>query len=243
MPCPKFSIIIPAHNRSDKLERTLNSLKNQTLKDFETILINDASSDNTIDVMEKFRATSYNVKIINHNVRKERVESRNEGMTAAEGEWICWLDSDDEYMSNYIEILNDATEVYPEYKIFNFGSIIHWHRKKDEFTTWFGKPFEPVIEGKGHESFKSGHIGTGRFIFHKSLLDEVPLMIPSLRPYGDPGCFPELNRNPEYPMREDGQWIPFGNPWGEDWLWFWKLTREHISKSLNIYIYVEHRRP
>lgn len=238
----RFSVVIPCFNRGDKLKRTLASLNAQSFPDFEVVLVNDASTDDTLKIMEKYDFNYINVKIVNHKERQERVASRNDGMKAATGEWICWLDSDDEYFSNTLEILDAAIKAFPEYKIFNYGSVIHWHRNETEFLTKIGKTFEPPIDGKGHVSFKSGHIGTGRFIFKRSLLEKIPLMVPSMRPYGDPGCFPELNRNTEYGMREDGQWLPFGNPWGEDWLWFWKLTRENHSKPLDMLLYIEHRR-
>ena len=67
-------------------------------------------------------------------------------------------------------------------------------------------------------------------------------MIPSIHPYGNPGSFPELNRNPEYPMRDDGQWVPMGNPFGDDYYWFWKITRDHRSYPIDMYLYIEHRR-
>lgn len=239
---PRFSVVIPCFNRGDKLKRTLRSLDGQSFKDFEVVMVNDGSTDNTKEVMEKYAFKYLDVKVINHAQREERVASRNDGMKAASGEWICWLDSDDEYFSNTLEVLNDAIETFPDYQIFNYGSIIQWHRKKDEFITKIGATFKPETQGKGHVSFKSGFIGTGRFIFKRSLLRKIPPLIPSMHPYGNPGCFPELNRNPEYPMREDGQWIPFGNPWGEDWLTFWNLTRNHQSKPLDMLLYIEHRR-
>lgn len=238
----RFSIVIPCFNRADKLKRTLASINAQSFDNFEVVLVNDGSTDKTLEVMEKYEFNYFNVKIVNHKKRLERVASRNDGMKASTGEWIFWLDSDDELFSSTLEILNDAIEEFPGYEIFNYGSIIQWHRHKKEFLTKIGKTFEPPIEGDGHASFKSGHIGTGRFIFKRSLLDEVSLMKPSMSPYGDPGCFPELNRNTEYGMREDGQWLPFGNPWGEDWLWFWKLTRDNLSKPLDVILYIENRR-
>lgn len=235
----KFSVIVPVHNRLDKVKRTLKSLNNQTYWDFEVVLVDDASDDETHEYLEKYQFDYNDVKLVTHKNRKERVASRNDGMKESTGEWICWLDSDDEYMSNYLEVLNDAIDKWPKYKIFNFGSVIHWHRNEDEFYTKVGQPF--MME-EPHENFSSGTIGTGRFIFHRSILDEIPLMKPALRPYGDPGAFPELNRNPNYPMREDGQWVPMGNPWGEDYHWFWLMTRKHETKTLNMLLYIEYRR-
>lgn len=227
---PKFSIVIPVHNNKEKLFRALRSVYAQTYQNYEIIVVDDHSDDPIPD------SSSY--KLIRSDERLERVACRNMGMMAAQGEWICWLDADDEYMSNYLEIVNDVSKTVGTHSLINFGSIIHWHRTKDEFITKIGQPFymEP------HMNFRSGTIGTGRFVFKRSCLDKVPLMTPCLRPYGDPGCFPELNRNPNYPMREDGQWVPIGNPFGEDYHWFWLLTRQYTSKTIDMLLYIEHRR-
>lgn len=236
-----FSVVIPGYNRQETIGRAIESVVDQNFnEEYEIVLVDDCSTDLTPSIMLNYKNQYPElVTVIEREQRGERVASRNDGMAAARGDWICWLDSDDEYMINYLRVCQDAINKWPEYKIFNFGSVIHLHRNQEEWLTKIGDPFhmEP------HENFRSGKIGTGRFIFHKSVFDEVPMLIPSLRPYGDPGCFPELNRNPNYPMRGDGQWVPFGNPWGEDYHWYWSITRKFEHKTLDMLLYIEHRRP
>lgn len=237
----KFSVILPVHNRAGIQRKALNSLNNQTFKDFELIYVDDGSTDMGSHEASMYLENLYGT-ILKNEKRQERVYSRNIGMQASTGEWICWLDSDDEYLSTYLETLNDAIEKWPEYRIFNFGAAVYFHRNKEDYAFKQRRVFSPDILGGGHIDFQSGHIGTGSFIFRRDILDEVELMKPSLRPYGDPGCFPELNRNPNYPMREDGQWIPMGNPWGDDYHWFWLITRNNISKPIDMPLYIQHYR-
>lgn len=233
----KFSVIIPFHERTILLDRAFHSLSANTFGNFEVIAVNDASRERIKEYPQGISSSQF--RQIDLKIRSERVAAYNAGMEKSLGEWICWLDSDDEYMSNYLSVLNDAIDKFPEYKIFNFGSIIQWHRHKDEYLTKIGKPFHM---DEPHMNFRSGVIGTGRFIFHRSILDTIPLMKPALRPYGNPGCFPEVNRNPNYPMREDGQWVPMGDPWGNDYHWFWLMTRKFETKTLDMLLYIEHKR-
>lgn len=118
MDSKKFSIsaVIPAFNASKSIERCLESVLRQTFPVFEIIVINDGSTDNTVDVIfdfvEKHHIT--NLKIINQ--QNSGVSSaRNAGMKAASGNWIALLDSDDEWLPNklerQIEVLNQNPEI------------------------------------------------------------------------------------------------------------------------------------
>lgn len=235
-----FSIVLPAYNREDSIFRSIQSVFSQTHENWELILVNDGSIDGTAEIMKLAKDQDPDrVKIVTHLERQERIASKNDGIKASKNDWICYLDSDDEYTGRYLEYLNDAINQYPQFKIFNFGAIVNWHRHLDEYETTIRPTFKPRVLNDGHENFKSGQIGSGSFIYHRSILNDVPLMIPSMRPYGDPGCFPELNRNPNYPMREDGQWVPMGNPFGDDYHWFWLITRHHISMPLNMNLYIQ----
>lgn len=100
---PLFSIIIPTFNRSSDLERCLNSLVNQTFKKFEVIVCDNASTDNTNDIISKFSS------LLNLNYLRLSVNSggparpRNIGASVAKGKWLCFLDSDDWYSNNRLE--------------------------------------------------------------------------------------------------------------------------------------------
>lgn len=243
----KFSIIIPAYNREKTIERCLRSVLNQTYDktQYEIILIDDASTDRTVRVADSVCIGSpVRVHFEPFSENKGRVAARNRGLELATGEWICWLDSDDEYVSTYLETIADAIERYPDYQIFNFAAIVY---DEQNFHSHVRHTFLPELrpDGGGHEQFKSGGIGTGSFVFAK----EISELLPEARtPYGDSGSFaaratlrfPELESL--YGRTESGQWRPLGNPWGDDYVMFFALTRNHISKPLDIALYLQHVR-
>jgi glycosyltransferase involved in cell wall biosynthesis len=104
----KFSIIIPTYNRKDLLkERALKSLLNQTYKDFEVIVINDGGDD-VSDVIEEYKDKGLDIKYISYKENKGPSYARNRGIEIAQGEWIGFLDDDDEYLNNTLEIFNSA---------------------------------------------------------------------------------------------------------------------------------------
>jgi glycosyltransferase involved in cell wall biosynthesis len=268
---PKFSIIIPIyseltpqqegaaghiHFRGKTVQRAIKSIINQQFPDWELILVDDGCADEiTPDILDKFAAQDKRIKVI-HQVNQNRAVARNRGMEEATGEWLCWLDCDDEYVSHYLRELHQATLDFPEYKIFNFGSIIYW---PDHHSTT--RPvFTPAIEGEGHEWFRSGHIGAGSFIYRKDLWDDKPeYRIPDeinayqfaatshfdlkLDPIADQFQY-DNTENPEGTFT-DGVYrhgMSLGNPWGDDFLQFYLLTRDNHTKPLDVLLYIQYPR-
>lgn len=91
---PFFSIIIPTYNRAELLKRALESVTAQTFADFEVIVCDDGSSDQTLEVVDIF-----NERIAITYLREENwggpARPRNNGLKVARGKWICFLDADD----------------------------------------------------------------------------------------------------------------------------------------------------
>jgi len=102
---PYFSIIIPLYNREKVLPRTLDSIKNQIFRDFEVIIIDDASTDNSLEVAVHYDLA--NKIIIENVVNSERCVSRNRGLEAASGKYICFLDSDDVFLPDHLQTFYD----------------------------------------------------------------------------------------------------------------------------------------
>lgn len=260
---PKFSIIIPIYSELEPLQsgasghrhfrgltvqRAIKSILHQQFPDWELILIDDGCVDNfTPTVLDKFAAMDERIRVI-HKENENRAIARNRGMEEAKGEWICWLDSDDEYSTNYLRQLEKAIRDFPEYDIFNFGSIVHW----PDHNTTVKETFRPAEEGSGHEWFRSGHIACGNFIFKKELWASDPkYRIPDeVNPYQFAAAsrFP-MRFAPDEPDRgehpetifEDGEYrhgTSLGNPWGDDFLQFYLLTRDNKSKPLDSLLYV-----
>lgn len=90
----KVSVIVPVYNTSLYLSKCLNSLVNQTLKDIEIIVINDGSTDNSLDIINEFKKDNKNIVIINDSNHGQGF-ARNRGIALAKGEFITFVDSDD----------------------------------------------------------------------------------------------------------------------------------------------------
>lgn len=116
---PLFSIIIPTYNHGHLIGRCLNSLLMQTYVNWEAIVVNNFSSDNTVDIVEGF--CDCRIRLINNANNGVIAVSRNKGIEAAQGEWICFLDSDDWWTSNKLEYLipylNDYDFFYHDFYI------------------------------------------------------------------------------------------------------------------------------
>ncbi len=94
----RFSIVMAAYNSEKEIEKSINSVLMQTFKNYEFIVVNDASTDNTGDVIKKF----HEIKLINHEENKKAGGARNTGIENANGEYIIFLDSDDILADKYV---------------------------------------------------------------------------------------------------------------------------------------------
>ena len=99
-----FSIIIPTYNRASFIEKAINSVLNQTYQNFELIIVDDGSTDNTEEVIKSIKSN----KIIYFKIENsERGFARNYGTKHSKGDYVTFLDSDDillpEYFSNAYE--------------------------------------------------------------------------------------------------------------------------------------------
>lgn len=100
---PIVSVIIPTYNRAHLIGRAIQSVLNQTYQDFEIIVVDDGSTDNTKEVVENFRKENKRIRYIWYEKNKGGAVARNIGIRDAKGEYIAFLDSDDEWMPKKIE--------------------------------------------------------------------------------------------------------------------------------------------
>lgn len=105
----KVSIIVPIYNSEKRLKKCLDSIINQTYKNIELILINDGSSDNSLNIINNYEFNLVDVKIINKE--NEGVsKARNIGINSSTGDYIMFLDSDDTLDSSAVEELINLTK-------------------------------------------------------------------------------------------------------------------------------------
>lgn len=100
---PFFSIIIPVYNCEKTISQTLDSVLSQNFNDYELILVNDYSSDNTRDVINDYKTKFENIFVINNDINLGVAESRNIGAIKANGNYIALLDGDDLWMPDKLK--------------------------------------------------------------------------------------------------------------------------------------------
>lgn len=263
---PKFSVVIPVYSELDPLQpgaagqrhfraktvqRAIKSILNQQYPDWELILVDDGAADGiTPGLLDKFSETDERIKVY-HKVNENRAIALNYGMERATGDWLVWLDSDDEFSSHYLREIDQATKDFPDYKIFNSGALIYW----PDHHSSIRPVFTPAEEGSGHTWFRAGHIGAGSFIFRRDLWEgDTKYRIPDeANPYQFAASsrfdmrFPADESDIENPESAftDGVYrhgLSLGNPWGQDMLQFYLLTRDNHSKPLDVLLYIQYPR-
>jgi len=98
---PKVSVIIPTYNRAHLVGRAIRSVLNQTYQDFEIIVVDDHSTDNTEEVVKSFNDPR--IRYIRHEKNRGGSAARNTGIRAARGEYIAFLDDDDYWLPTKVE--------------------------------------------------------------------------------------------------------------------------------------------
>ncbi len=88
---PLVSVIIPTYNRADLVRQAVASVKAQTFRDFEIVVVDDGGTDGTYEVL----AAGRELRVLRHPDRRGVAAARNTGVAAARGEWLAFLDSDD----------------------------------------------------------------------------------------------------------------------------------------------------
>lgn len=104
MSSPYFSVIIPTFNRCNELSEALNSIVKQSFSDWECIVVDDGSTDNTENFVLNQSKFDSRIKYV-YQKNAERSEARNNGILNSQGKYVCFLDSDDTYVETFLEDL------------------------------------------------------------------------------------------------------------------------------------------
>jgi glycosyltransferase involved in cell wall biosynthesis len=111
---PRVSVIIPTHNRIRSLESAVNSVLSQTFQDFELIIVDDASSDDTNNYLQKLAVADARITFISNTEPQGGSQSRNLGIYSSHGEWLAFLDDDDVWLPEKLEKQLNALAAVPE---------------------------------------------------------------------------------------------------------------------------------
>lgn len=112
--CPRVSVLMTAYNREEYIAAAIESVLASTLKDFELIIVDDCSSDNTNDIARSYERTDKRVKVFLNEENLGDYFNRNKAATHASGQYIKYLDADDVIYPHGLEVMVSAMENFPE---------------------------------------------------------------------------------------------------------------------------------
>ena len=147
---PKISIIIPVYNVDKYINECIESAINQTERDIEIICINDASTDKSLSILREYEEKETRIKVINHPENKGRSQTRKDGVMAAAGEYIMFLDGDDFLSPDACMFLyRKIKDLDVDFVQFDTSLISNEDVSKEmmEWVTHFMHPSEEIVEG------------------------------------------------------------------------------------------------
>lgn len=145
-----ISVVIPVYNGKDSIERVVASALAQPV-DVEVVVVDDASDDGTSAVLAGLAASDGRIVVVTHERNKQLLDSRRDGVAAARGEYVAFLDADDELVEGALGLVMDDIAVNGDADIVHFNCEAVYASEVDEsmraFTERFLRPAEGAYEG------------------------------------------------------------------------------------------------
>lgn len=140
---PKISVIIPVYNAAEFLRDGLDSLLKQTLREIEIICVDDGSKDTSLEILREYEKKDERVIVI-HQENQGAGAARNNGMAKAKGEYLSFLDADDFFEADMLEVAyQEAEKVEAEVCVFNADLFDHTEKIYKKCTWAFRKQYFP----------------------------------------------------------------------------------------------------
>ena len=140
---PLVSVVIPTYNRADTIVKAIASVRNQSYTNWEIVVVDDASKDNTRKTIEQLG--DFQIRYLRHNTNLGGSEARNTGIDNAKGEYIAFLDSDDIWQPNKLAMQIEAIRSVGETK-----NIVSYTQFSTSFQTVYRRNILPE-RGKQNE--------------------------------------------------------------------------------------------
>ena len=163
-----ISVIIPLYNKEPIIERSLQSVLSQDYDDFEVVVVNDGSTDRSADIVRSINDPR--IRLIEQE-NGGPSKARNTGVKNAKGEWILFLDADDEMLPGALEFLSKKIQKYTDVDMF-LGEVIVNNGKAEHLAIEYK-------EGVVSNPFKSHVFGclfqcSGTTVYRKTIVEENP---------------------------------------------------------------------
>lgn len=175
---PKVSVIIPNFNNATYIQKSIQSVLNQTLEDLEVIIVDDCSTDNSWEILQQFKGKDSRIKIIKNVENSGAGISRNSGLDIATGEYIKFLDSDDTMDKDVLEVMYNAAQINNAQIVCGYMQAVNKDGTKHNKSPFFYKKssmlnnqtLTPKTPGSNRIF---GTVGIGDALYKNNLFDHV----------------------------------------------------------------------
>ena len=158
---------MPVFNREKKISRAIKSILDQEFENWELIVVNDASTDGTKVILDRIHHSK--IKMIHNKTNLERCNSRNIGIELAEGDFICFLDSDDYHLPEHLRKLYELIESKNFQPAFYFSNSFN----ETEGGTRTERCCPKYTKDKPHHYFLNYTVNPQRWAVHHSIFEKV----------------------------------------------------------------------
>lgn len=196
----KFSIIVPTYNSEKTIRNCLNSILAQTFDDFEIIVINDGSTDNTLAILKEYQENTTKLHLYSFDNAGVSI-SRRRGIDRANGEYIVWVDSDDTINPELLENLDIAIKKFNTPDIIRFqANLLNDRDFKDHNRYNFFDPSKMILSGI--QAIKEWSLSNKKYAvywiyaFRRTVFSAIS-SFPEIRCYEDVALIPILLANSE----------------------------------------------
>lgn len=194
----KISIIIPVYNSANSIISTLESVRHQSYKNFEIIIIDDGSQDLSVHIINDYIDTYRHLDIKMISQKNQGVsKARNVGIKMATGSWIALLDSDDKWAVNKLERQLQILNSHPSI------DFLGANRKGEHFNTFLNIKFNVLTKISSKILLYKNFFVTSTIIFKKDIVKEIGLFDENQRYCEDAKYFIEIaNKKQSYLLNE-----------------------------------------
>lgn len=162
-----FSVVIPLYNKETCIKKTIQSVLDQICQDFEIVVVNDGSTDNSAQVVEAIDDTR--IRLIDQQSTGVSA-ARNRGIQEASYDWVAFLDGDDLWEKKHLQEISSMMKKFPNEKL--FATSFEYSDKRPKFRKLRSEPVFR-IENYFREAIKESLMWTSIVVVHKSCIDRV----------------------------------------------------------------------
>lgn len=183
-----ISVVIPLYNKKPHVSRAVKSVLDQSFSDYEIVIVDDGSTDGSIDIVRSFTDTRIRILQRDHVDSWGGHAARNLGIKSSEGKYIAFLDADDEWMPNHLSKIIELINKYPECGVYATSYeyySIDGFRRKPKFNNIPEAPWEGIVPSYFKSCLKTPPVWTSAAVIPRKVFDHVGLFPENIKRGGD----------------------------------------------------------